>query len=73
MAFALFFDIIAVIVTSAAAIVLIIFTIAINEFVDDYQNKCVTIDDSCTCTDKDDDYTTSSVTCKSTKCGDYNF
>ncbi len=49
MAFALFFDIIAVIVTSAAAIVLIIFTVAINEFVDDYNNKCVTIDDSCTC------------------------
>ena len=74
MAFALFFDIIAVILTSAAAIVLIIFTVAINEFIDDYNTKCrptLGDDSSCTCDyDKDDSYTRSSVTCKSTKCGD---
>ena len=74
MAFALFFDIVAVIITSAAAIVLIIFAAAINEFVNDYKTKCgptLGDDSSCTCYyNKDYDYSSSSVTCKSTKCGD---
>ena len=63
MGFALFFNIIAVIVSAAASIVLIIFTIALNEYYSN-QNKCLPISDKCYCSYTDGSGSYDSVTCK---------
>ena len=66
MGFALFFNIIAVIISTAASIVLMIITVAMNEFAGDYNSQCKTIDDQCVCTYDDDrsQYDTKTITCK---------
>ena len=66
MGFSLFFNIIAVIISTAASIVLIIITVAMNEFTGDYNSQCQTIDDQCVCTydDHRSQYETNTITCK---------
>jgi uncharacterized protein YxeA len=65
MGFALFFNIIAVIVSTVASIILIIFTIALNNFLD-RQNQCITtLDNQCKCDyDYDSSYSSDYITCE---------
>ena len=67
MGFALFFNIIAVIVSTVASIILIIFTAALNEFYSDWRDKCSAPfgnDNQCQCTLYDGSYSSTSETCK---------
>ena len=70
MGFALFFNIIAVIISTAASIVLIIITVIMKEFTGDNRKHCHnTIADQCKCTYQYDDDSSSttygdSATCK---------
>ena len=49
MGFALCFNIFAVIISSVASILLIIITIAMNEFASDYKSYCINAGDRCEC------------------------
>ena len=66
MGFALFFNIIAVIISTVASVILIIIIAVINEFVNDYKTNCEDVNDKCTCYyyKNDRTVTTDSVTCK---------
>ena len=67
MGFALFFNIIAVVISTAASIVLIIITVVLKEFTGDNRKHCITVGDQCTCNYYDNnrsEYDDSSVTCK---------
>jgi hypothetical protein len=63
MGFALFFNIIAVIISTVASIILIIIIAAVNEFVGDYETNCIDVNDKCTCFYNRNDRT-NYVTCK---------
>ena len=63
MAFALFFNILAVIISAIASVVLILFTALVSEVIDytERHNKCQTIGDMCECRYNDEGDT---INCK---------